>query len=216
MGFIKILNINAVRKFLLVFYIVAVIGFLFPLTYPYFKILTPLALLINVLLLFNFHENWNIKFVIISIIILLTSYFAEVIGVNTGIIFGNYTYGKMLGPKLFNTPLITALSWLMLIYCTYIIINLLNIHTIYKIVVGALILVLFDIVMEPAAINFGMWAWEGNQVPILNSISWFILSLLLLSLLKVFKTNIKNEIGKFIIAYQFAFFVILLLYFYFV
>jgi len=216
MGIVKILDIKEVKKFLLIFYCVAVIGFLIPVTYPYFKLLTPLALLMNVLLLINFHENWSTKFILLSFFILLASFFAEVIGVNTGFFFGNYTYGKILGPKLFNTPIIIAFNWIMLVYCIYIIICMLNIHTILQIITGALMLVIFDIVLEPSAINLGMWSWDNNHIPLSNSITWFILSLIFLSVFKIFKITIKNNIALYILLYQFGLFIILLLFFYFV
>ena len=38
----------------------------------------------------------------------------EIIGVNTGLLFGTYSYSSILGPKLFNVPLIIGLNWVML------------------------------------------------------------------------------------------------------
>ena len=41
-------------------------------------------------------------------------FLVEVIGVNYGIIFGNYTYGKVLGFKVLNVPLMIGVNWFFL------------------------------------------------------------------------------------------------------
>lgn len=208
------LDIQEVKKFLLIFYCVAIIGFLVPFTYPYFKFLTPLAILVNIFLLIYFHNKWTKKFIILTLIILITGYIAEVIGINTGLIFGNYTYGKILGPKLFDTPVIIGFNWIMLIYCVYVLISMIKVNALLKILIGACLLVIFDIVMESSAINMGMWIWEEGVIPIKNSVTWFVLSFLLLGLYRIFRVIIRNEIAVYVIGYQFIFFIILLLKFY--
>src|SRR5689334_18557252 len=39
---------------------------------------------------------------------------AEVIGVHTGVPFGDYRYGSTLGARLFGVPIVVALAWMML------------------------------------------------------------------------------------------------------
>jgi putative membrane protein len=41
---------------------------------------------------------------------------------------------------------------------------------------------MFDWIMEPAAVKLGFWSWEGGQIPLLNYISWFLLSVFLLAI----------------------------------
>ena len=36
---------------------------------------------------------------------------AEIIGVQTGILFGSYAYGETLGLKIFGAPLVIGLNW---------------------------------------------------------------------------------------------------------
>ncbi len=213
MGIVKKLELKEVKKFLLIFNCVAIAGFLIPYSYPFFKFLIPFAILLNILLLINFHENWNSKFIVLAIIIIMLGFLAEAFGVNTGIIFGSYSYGKLLGPVLFNTPLIIGLNWIMLIYCTYAIIDNVKIHSILKLSIGAILLVIFDLIMEPVAVSLGMWNWENSDFHLKNSITWLIASFVFLAILKINRIKIKNEIAFYIIIYQFVFFVILLIYY---
>ena len=76
---------------------------LLPFTRELFKIITPLNLLFALLFLF-----WGKK---PARQVILTEHCScgclvliEAAGVNTGKIFGVYTYGRTLGPALLNTP----------------------------------------------------------------------------------------------------------------
>jgi putative membrane protein len=46
----------------------------------------------------------------------VVSYLMEAVGVQTGLIYGQYHYGDMLGPKLGPVPVIIPLAWFMMIY----------------------------------------------------------------------------------------------------
>ncbi|MFN2335752.1 MAG: carotenoid biosynthesis protein, partial [Bacteroidales bacterium] len=73
-------------------------------------------------LVFLFYGKIPARQVILTgIAIAVTSFLIEAVGVNTGRIFGTYTYGKALGPALWNTPVIIGLNWFLLIYCTNVI-----------------------------------------------------------------------------------------------
>ena len=41
----------------------------------------------------------------------------EIIGINTGILFGDYTYGNVLGLKFKNVPVLIGINWFIIIYC---------------------------------------------------------------------------------------------------
>ena len=89
------------------FYFVGIVGLLLPLTNALFLQLTPFALALSSLALVIFYdEKISKKAILVFAGIYATSFVIEAIGVNTGLIFGNYIYGNGLGTKLFNTPLI--------------------------------------------------------------------------------------------------------------
>jgi putative membrane protein len=47
-------------------------------------------------------------------LIAVAGFFIEAIGVNTGLIFGNYVYKTTLGWKFLETPLIIGVNWILL------------------------------------------------------------------------------------------------------
>ena len=41
----------------------------------------------------------------------------ELVGTKTGMLFGDYSYGKVLGPALQGVPLIIGINWFIMMYC---------------------------------------------------------------------------------------------------
>jgi len=101
---------------LIIFHIVGLVGFSLPATQPLFQRLVPFNLLLSIGILGYFHQIWNRKFGIFCLLIFLAGYSVEVAGVNTGLIFGEYAYDFALGPKLWSTPPMIGVNWLMLVY----------------------------------------------------------------------------------------------------
>ena len=48
------------------------------------------------------------------ILIFWTGILVEFLGVNYGLLFGEYSYGKNLGPKLFGVPFLIGMNWVIL------------------------------------------------------------------------------------------------------
>lgn len=70
------------------------------------------------LLLWNFPIKNGRKSLVIWTSIYLIGIGAEIIGVNTGLLFGNYSYGNNLGPKIVGVPPIIGINWIVLIFLT--------------------------------------------------------------------------------------------------
>ncbi|MDD4490198.1 MAG: carotenoid biosynthesis protein, partial [Paludibacter sp.] len=164
-----------VQRFLVWFYVIGVAGMLIPFTSAFFMRLTPLALLMNFGLLLIHHENkFSVKTILIFSLILLSGFFIEIIGVQTGIIFGEYMYGKGLGWKLRDTPLIIGLNWLLLVYTTATITQKIKTNNIIRIALGTGMMLIYDIVMEQVAPRMDMWTWKDGVIPIENYMAWFV------------------------------------------
>ena len=200
-----------VRKFLFIFYAVGITGFAIPVLQPLFKIITPLALLLGVYLLAVFHEKYSTISLFIFALVFVLGFTVEIIGVNTGAIFGSYSYGETLGPKIFNTPLMIGVNWLFLIYTISSVTEPLKIPAIPKILLSSAMMVVYDIVMELVAPLMDMWSWEGDVIPLKNYIAWFAISAFFFSLLKIFKINTRNPIAWVLLLCQFLFFCFLLI-----
>jgi putative membrane protein len=203
-----------VKKFFIIFYCIGCIGLLLSITQPYFKILTPFALLINSFYLFIFHESkWNSKTIIIFALIFSTGILIEIVGVNTGIIFGEYSYGNSLGFKLFNTPLIIGINWLFLIYsCSSIAQEFFTKNKAFQVLFGATLMVAYDLILEQVAPKMDMWYWITDTAPMINYISWFLVSVLFLSLISFYKINTRNKLAFILFLLQFLFFIVLFLF----
>ena len=198
---------NKVMIGLILFYCVGVLGMSFQSTRPLFTRLTPLALLLSISALAIFHNpRADRKALLVFFSVFLISFFIEVIGVNTGLLFGNYTYGSGLGIKLFNTPLIIGVNWLLLVYCTGIIVNTLRLTISLKIVISSVLMVSYDLIMEQIAPQLDMWQFEGG-VPVRNFVAWFIIAFLLHLFLKLTGIRFENRIAGFIFFLQMGFFI---------
>jgi putative membrane protein len=191
---------------LVAFYVSGLIGILTKTTAIDFLSLTPLNLLINAtLLLFN-HKNGRTIQWLVFFIIGIMGFFIEVIGVNTGVIFGEYIYGTTLGWKLIETPLIIGVNWMMLTYAVvYTVGNSIN-NTIVKSFICAAILVILDFLIEPVAIAYDFWTWSNVAVPLKNYLAWFGIGFVFSYILCHFKKESNNALAPFLLLLQFIFF----------
>ena len=197
-----------------ILYIVGIAGTAIPFTRELFMALTPAVLLLSFAFLLWFHvPGFDKKTTIIFAVIFLSSYLVEVAGVKTGQIFGAYSYGKGLGPKLLDTPLMIGLNWLLLVYCTSVILEKVPAGFIVKITGASLLMVLYDLVMEQVAPEMDMWSFDGGTVPLRNYVSWFILALIFHSILRFAGIRITNRFAPFIFFCQAIFFIILFIIF---
>ncbi|PVX49217.1 putative membrane protein [Balneicella halophila] len=198
--------ISEVRKFLIIFYIVGLVGFIIPFSKPFFITITPYALLLNVYLLAIYHAKYTLKYVLIFLIIFISGYSIEVVGVKTGLIFGSYIYGNALGIKLFETPLLIGVNWLFLSYTAIGIAEKLRIKKWLTLFVAPALMLVYDIVMEQVAPKMDMWNWQNSEVPIRNYVAWYVIAFSFVLLLKAFKIKTSNPLSAILFICQFLFF----------
>lgn len=199
-----------------VYYLVGIIGLSVDRTHTLFQSLVPFTLLFSLYFLWLFHEGGGVRFYLGAIVIFLAGFFIEVAGVNTGMIFGEYSYGKTLGIQVWNTPLIIGVNWLILIYSCRVLTAKYIGNRWWRYLAGAAILVIYDIVLEPAAIRLEMWSWAGGDIPLQNYAGWFLSSVILFIILDFFLKDVRNKIAPALFIIQFAFFLILdIIHFYF-
>ncbi|MFB6343812.1 carotenoid biosynthesis protein [Saccharicrinis sp. FJH62] len=190
--------------------LVGIIGFAIPFSRPVFQAMTPIVILLAVIGSIRYHDgDRNLKMILVSLFILLAGFSIEVIGVKTGIIFGTYSYGKVLGPKLMGTPVIIGLNWLLLIYTARAMVEYWDTSEWIKVPVVAILVTAFDIVLEPVAIKLGFWSWEAIQVPLQNYLAWFGIALIFSSLMTLSKVKLMNEMGGPLFFMLFLFFLVL-------
>lgn len=206
----------------IIFHIIGLVGILFFNNQMVVQ-LTALNLILMVGLIFFTHKEKRKSFFTFFTIAFFTGLVVEIIGVNTGLLFGNYQYGIVLGPKIFEVPFIIGMNWFMVMYCvgncTSQIYNKINTHIDGKkkswkiwatIIDGAIIAVFFDWLMEPAAIKLGFWKWgDLGNIPLFNYLSWFAVSAFLLFIFSKVNRDKYNPFAKNLLLIQGMFFLIL-------
>ncbi|MFD0777387.1 carotenoid biosynthesis protein [Flavobacterium myungsuense] len=96
----------------------------------------------------------------------------EVIGVKTGLIFGNYSYGNGLGYKLFDVPLVISINWAMLICAGIITVSSVFANKITVLVCTALLVTGIDLLIEQVAPKLDYWQFEGGLPSLHNYLGW--------------------------------------------
>lgn len=204
----KIRNFNIV-PYLIIFYSVGVVGLIVPQTRDLFVALVPLNLLMNIALLMIYHGKIDIGFIWKAFFVFAAGILVEMVGVNTGLIFGSYEYGATLGPKINGTPIMIGVNWLMLVYASLVITSKFFEQRYFRVLIAAVMMVIYDFVLEPAAIDMDMWNW-GGAVPMQNYIAWLVISLMLIWFADITEmVNRKNKIAPALFFVQLVFFILL-------
>jgi putative membrane protein len=196
-------------RFLVIFYIVGTIGFLLPYTRNVFEALIPVSVLVNLFLLLLFHRPYEQKYIYAFLLIAVPTFLIEAVGTNTGVLFGEYAYGTSLGVKLFKTPLLIGVNWLVLVYGAVSIVRKVEIFRRFSVLSASLLMVFFDWVMEPVAMKTDMWQWAFNRVPFQNYLMWFVVSAFAVALFELMKIETTKTIAARIFVIQLIFFGIL-------
>lgn len=204
----RLTKVQIAKIAIVLWYLVGIAGFMIRPLQPLFQKLTPFGMVMAAALLMFFHEQKNKKSALIFSGIALFGFVIELIGVNTQAIFGFYIYGDSLGPKLWNTPVVIGLNWLVLIYCISSLAKPIR-DTWYFPLIGAATMVAFDWLMEPVAIATNMWYWASGLIPDKNYIDWFLVSGVLFLLIRILKVEINNRIAGILFAMQLVFFLAL-------
>ena len=215
----------------LLFHICGVIGILFTPYKDWFVQNTALNLVIMAGLLIFTQPKINIYFLLFIAIAISVGLLVEIIGVNTGALFGTYEYGNVMGFKVFKVPILVGVQWFVIVYCCGVIMQFVNnwahqkiidlgaendktekVKSISLIIDAALLATLFDFVMEPVAHQLGFWQWKNNDIPFFNYTCWFFISGLLLLVLNRLPFSKLNPFAIHLFIIQLLFFLTLRIY----
>jgi bisanhydrobacterioruberin hydratase len=195
---------------IIVFHVVGLIGFWVPLLTPVFLRLVPFHLLLMLAVLCSNHRPLNAQFWIFALLICISGIAAEWVGVHKNWIFGDYDYGQTLGPKIDAIPLMIGVNWFMLVYATGVALQHSGIkNRILRVAIGAVILVLLDVLIEPVAIKFDYWSWVEGNPPLKNFICWLGVSALFLGVFEMFRFERQSKVAVALLIVQFVFFALL-------
>ena len=144
----------------------------------FFLSTTPYVLSLTLLLLILNHDLSDKKSKIGLILIFLFGLIVEILGVNYGLFFGEYSYGANLGPKIYEVPYVIGFNWVLLIIATGSFSDkLIKGKEIYKILFASFLMILVDLLIEKSAPKLDFWEFVISPVPFSNYLWWFIFSI---------------------------------------
>ena len=143
------------------------------------------------LFLFCYRSHLTNKDALLFVSVFVIGYTAEFLGVNYQILFGNYSYGRSLGVKLFDVSLIIGCNWLLLALISQALIKKIVVNRWLIIIFSSLLMVLIDLYIEPVAPLLDFWEFKENIVPFSNYRDWFMVALIIQFILSFRNTQVN-------------------------
>ena len=211
----------------LLFHVSGAIGILCTPYADWFIRHTAFNLYLMALLLIWVQPAKNIFFFLFLLLAFITGMGTEMIGVNTGKLFGSYAYGEVLGTKFNRVPVLIGINWFVIAYCSSMILQTMHnwieekylsetvrlsssVQRISFIIDAALLATFFDWVMEPAAVKLGFWKWLcDGTIPTYNYTCWFLISATLAAVFRWFPFTKRNQFAVHLFIIQLLFFLLL-------
>ncbi len=134
-------------------------------------------------------------------------FFLEMAGIASGEIFGPYRYGEALGWKVKGTPLIIGLNWLFLVYASRAIVCHWITVPLGRILIGAFLMVGYDLVMEVVAPLMQMWQFDTGYPPPANFFTWLIAALIYHTGFELLHIRVENAPARWLFVIQGLFFI---------
>jgi len=210
----------------ILFHACGIVGILFTPYKQWFINNTPLNLLLMAALLVFAQKDKSFSFWIFFLLCFAAGLIAEIIGVNTSLLFGDYSYSEILGAKIYNVPWLIGVNWFIIVFCAGVVVYRLNEWILRKfdstvqpsfavqlfsfVFDGAMLATIFDWVLEPVAQKLNYWQWSPlNEIPVFNFICWFIISAVLLLFFRLLKFDKHNHFALHLFIIQMLFFLVL-------
>ena len=193
---------------LVILYAVGILG-LQTASKDWFLAATPLTLAISSGLLVLNQRDWNRWTVVSLFTTAIAGFLIEVVGVHTGLIFGDYAYGTTLGWKLWDVPVVIGFNWLLLVWASGTLVSRLRLPRWGQAMVAATGMTVLDFLIEPVAMRLDFWQWVGASVPLRNYFGWWLTAFVLLLFFEALPFRKQNSVAGAVLVLQFAFFGVL-------
>ena len=191
------------------FHISGLIGIIYS-NSSWFVRATPLNLALSFLLIL-INTEISKKTVFLFSLCFTVGMIAEIIGVNKGLIFGEYSYGNALGIKVFGVPILIGINWCILVFITGYIADAFFHNFWQKILLGIFLMISLDLVMEPVAPVLDFWTFKSGLASFQNYLGWSLVSFPLHLLYQKLSPKITGPFPFHLFILQFLFFTILLI-----
>jgi putative membrane protein len=126
-------------------------------------------------------------FAVLALVTMVGGFAVEVVGVHTGIPFGDYRYTGGLGMSVLGVPAVVAFAWPMVAWPAALAARRLCRSFIARVVVGAWALAAWDLFLDPQMCAAGHWTWAHPDphlpgvpdVPLTNDAGWLVVAVLM-------------------------------------
>lgn len=194
---------------IVLFYTIGAVGAIIPSKSDWFLSLTPFNLLLTFSVVILAKKTSRFRFLLFLLLAFAVGITVELIGVHTGMLFGNYTYGNNLGTKIWGVPIVIGLNWGIVAVAATSVSAAINIRITLKPVISAVIMTTIDMLIEPIAHKTDFWYWENNIIPIYNFICWFVVGGVLQYIFHLLKLDEKNKVYEVLLLTLITFFIVL-------
>jgi len=144
--------------------------------FEWFVTKTPINLLLMGILVVLTYPVTTEKVISISLFFYLAGMAVEWIGVHHEFLFGPYSYGENLGPKIDGVPWLIGVNWMVLTLTTAAISKKIFTRFALRVLTGALLMVFLDIFIEQSAPMLDFWNFSTPKVPLRNYLAWLLIS----------------------------------------
>lgn len=135
--------------------------------------------------------------IVLAVLTFVISFIMEYAGVKTGLIFGEYHYGDVLGPKALETvPWLIPLSWFMFMYVSTISVDAAFGRNyagwaapLLFAMLDSIAMTALDILIDPLWVKKGTWIWTAVQnlpagsvfygIPTQNYFGWLLTTMMI-------------------------------------
>lgn len=184
---------------------------LLPAVLPITRYITDLLLIVtNGLILYAVYlRNGDARLFVWAFCAYWFTFAAEALGVATGAIFGEYAYGPTMWMQWLGVPFAIAFNWVVLTLAA----NELTARVIKSpwpaAVLAGAVLALYDIAIEPVAIELDYWRWSAGDIPLQNYLAWAVVGALISLPLRLLGIRFRSSVLPIYFWAQLAFFIIL-------
>jgi len=191
------------------FHISGIIGIIYSDT-SWFVGATPINLVLSfILLLVNTRMNQRLVYLLLACFSVGMA--AEILGVRYGFIFGEYSYGTVLGLKVMEVPLLIGINWCILIFITGTIAQFFTESFWIRTLLGVGLMLALDLVIEPVAPVLDFWTFKEGLASFHNYLGWALVALPLQMAFHKWKITIDGFYPFHLYILQFLFFTLLLI-----
>ncbi|WP_339679533.1 carotenoid biosynthesis protein [Cyclobacterium marinum] len=167
------------KIFITILHIVGLLGLYWEQSRPLFQLITPFHLIVVTGILLYFHRDFSRNFIGFLSFAFMVGMSTEIIGVNTGLLFGDYSYSSVMGIRIFGVPLTIGLNWFLLVYLTGGIFQNMIKNDLIAAVLASILMVILDLNLEIVAVELNFWQWHQESIPLSNYVTWFLVAFII-------------------------------------